>query len=454
LGACAAPPLERYLFQADADAAGRSVRVKGTRGTLNATQSRAVVDQLKDRSPDLDILERHIAIEQELAGSPLSVGNRVTLLEDGANTYTSMLAAIKGAKHHVHLETYIFEADEVGKQFGAALVERVRAGVKVRIIYDAVGSIKTPAEFFKELSDHGVEVVAFNPVDANTVMKGGLEAINHRDHRKLTIVDGRIAFLGGINISRVYGSYSSGSWSRPQRDAPVDEQPWRDTQARIEGPAVAQLERAFLKQWANQRKEVLIEDKGYFPTLAAVGPHVVRSIEGSPSLQVANPMYVALISAIDNAEKDVLLVNPYFVPHEELVRALCEAAQRGVAVKMILPSRSDSWPAFYAGRSFYERLLEGGVKIYERKDRVLHAKTAIIDGVWSTVGSTNLDWRSLLYNEELNAVVLGTEFAGQMKAAWDKDLALSDEITRDGWRSRSIEERMKEFASRMWARML
>jgi cardiolipin synthase len=458
LGACATPPLERYLLQADAG--GEQVRLKGTRGFLSADQSRAVIDRLKQKTPDSGILERHIAIEEALAGNALSVGNRAVLLEDGEQTYAAMLSAIKAAKHHVHMETYIFEADDVGKKFAAALAERARAGLKVRLIYDAVGSIKTPKEFFDGLAAKGVEVVAFNPLAPGAVLKSGLEAINHRDHRKLIVVDGRVAFLGGINISGVYSSPSSSGSSAGSRpsgkgvDNQIDSQPWRDMQTRIVGPVVADLQRAFLQQWATQRKEPLIEDKAYYPQLAPQGPHVVRAIEGSPAEDGVNAMYVAFISAIDNAEKEVMMMNPYFVPHERLVQSLEEAARRGVEVKLILPSRSDSWLAFYAGRSFYEHLLDAGVKIFERNDRILHAKTATVDGVWSTVGSTNLDWRSLLYNDEINAVVIGPEFADQMNAVFRNDLAESSEITRESWHNRSIEERIKEKAARAWARWL
>jgi cardiolipin synthase len=415
------------------------------------------MDRLKARTPDSGILQHHVEIEEALAGTALSVGNRAVLLEDGPRTYAAMLAAIHGAKHSVHMESYIFEADDVGRQFAAALAERAKAGVKVRLIYDAVGSFKTPKEFFKDLEDRGVEVVAFNPLAPGTVLNSGLEAINHRDHRKLTIVDGRVAFLGGINISDVYGSISAGSWlaSRPRDEAvPVDKRPWRDMQTRIEGPVVADFQRAFLAHWAAQKRESPIDGKQYYPTLPAAGPHIVRAIAGSPAEQGVNPMYVAFISAVDNSEKEVLLMNPYFVPHEALVRALCDAAKRGVQVRLILPSLSDSWLAFYAGRSFYEQLLEAGVKIFERKDRILHAKTATVDGVWSTVGSTNLDWRSLLYNDEINAVVVGADFADQMNAVFQQDLAESSEITRESWHRRSIEERLKEKAARAWARLL
>jgi cardiolipin synthase len=225
-------------------------------------------------------------------------------------------------------------------------------------------------------------------------------------------------------------------------------------QTRIVGPVVADLQRAFLEQWAQQKKEKQIEDRAYYPHLTAQGPHVIRAIEGSPAEEGVNAMYIAFISAIDNAEKEVLMMNPYFVPHERLVQALEDAAKRGVDVKLILPSRSDSWLAFYAGRSFYEHLLESGVKIFERNDRILHAKTATVDGVWSTVGSTNLDWRSLLYNDEINAVVIGPEFAEQMNAVFRRDMAESSEITRESWHGRSIEERIKEKAARAWARFL
>ena len=431
------------------------VRFKNARGVLSRSQSKAIFDKMKSKSPDSDVLERHIAVEQALTENPLSVGNQVTLLEDGPQTYASMLAAIRGAKNHVHMETYIFEADEIGKQFAAALEERARAGVKVRLMYDSAGSFSTPKQFFKEIADTGVEVVEYNPIATATVLKDGLAAINHRDHRKLTIVDGRIAFLGGINISSVYGSLPGSGSLRRDRDAPFEKRPWRDTQTRVEGPAVGDLQHFYLEQWARQRKEAVIDDKAYFPAVPAQGPLVVRAIEGRPSSDDGlNAMYVTFISAIENSEKEVLIMNPYFVPHESLRRALSDAAKRGVDVRLILPSHSDSPFAYHAGHSFYGGLLESGVKIYERKDRMLHAKTAVVDGVWSTVGSTNLDWRSLLYNDEVNLVVLGPEFAGQMATEFRRDLAESEEITLEKWGNRPVTDRLKEFSARLWARFL
>jgi cardiolipin synthase len=448
--ACAVPDIDRFLLTTEPV----SVRLEGARGPLTRAQSEKILADLKKRSPDSDVLVHHVAIEEALAANPLTVGNKVTLLEDGQATYPAMLAVIRAAKHHVHLETYIFDDDEVGRTFAAALTERAHAGVKVRVIYDAVGSNKTPREFFERLAAGGVEVREFNPTTPDRLLM-----LNHRDHRKLTLVDGRVAFLGGINISSVYGTVRSGSGSGPRRHdedegKPFAERPWRDTQVRIEGPVVADFEDAFLNQWARLRKEPVITDKAYTPQLKPVGNDLVRAIAGAPSEQEINPMYVALISAIDNAERSVHITNAYFVPHRDLVKALERAARRGVDVKLVLPGRTDSWLAFNAGRSFYEDLLEDGVKIYERKARLLHAKTATIDGVWSTVGSTNLDWRSLVYNDELNAVVLGPEFAAQMEALFAKDIADSTPITREDWAQRPLQARVREISARFWAMLL
>lgn len=464
-GACATvPPIDRYLLHAER----APVELKGAHGPIGHAQTEKIFAELRQKSPDTSIIDRHVAVEQALTGKPLSVGNRVTLLEDGKATYASMLEAIRRARSSIHLEVYIFEGGETGRQFADALIARRKAGVEVRVIYDSVGSLDTPKEFFDDMKAAGIEVVEYNPVSAANVLKKGLE-IDHRDHRKLIVVDGRIGFLGGINISKVYGpakrgpsggkpsggSRASGGSKEEDKDSDRAflERPWRDTQVRIEGPVVADLQRIFLAQWARQRKEPALEGKRYFPALQNVGPEIVRAIEGSPDTG-ANAMYVDLISAIESAETDVRITNAYFVPHEELMASLKAAAGRGVDVSLILPSRTDSWLVLAAGHAYYDELLEAGVKIFEREGRLLHAKTATIDGVWSTVGSTNLDWRSLSHNEELNAVVLSPDFAKQMNAMFEDDLAHSKPITLEAWRSRPIEERMKEWSAQIWAYLL
>jgi cardiolipin synthase A/B len=460
VGGCASvPDLDRYLLQADRE----HVRLDSSKGFLSEAQSRRVIEDLKKRAPDSGVLDRHLAIEEALTGTPLTTGNKVVLLEDGKATYGAMLQAIARAKHHVHFEMYIFEGDEVGRQFADALLERRRAGVNVRLIYDAVGSNNTPKEFFKELADGGVEVLEFSPVDAAALLTKGT-GIQNRNHRKLVLVDGKIAFIGGINISGVYGGMSgpsgsgrssrAGSRTESRVDPELaDERPWRDLQAQIEGPVVSDFQKAFVEHW-EKGKKVKLEGPQYFPALPPQGPHVVRAIADSPSENGVSLLYVALISAIDNADTEVRIINAYFVPHPHLREALQRAARRGVDVRLILPGRSDVPLVYYAGRSYYHELLEAGVKIYERKSRVLHAKSATVDKVWSTVGSTNLDWRSLLYNEELNAVILGADFARQANAVFDKDLANSQEMTLEAWKGRSLADRFKEFGAGVWAQML
>jgi cardiolipin synthase A/B len=455
LGACATvPSLDREMLRT-----GRAptVVLEGAHGPLSHAQSEKILADLKKRSPETSIFDSHVAVEEALAGNTLSVGNRAVLLQNGQATYASMLQAIRGARDHIHLESYIFEGDEVGQEFAQALAERRRAGVQVRVLYDAVGSLDTPHEFFDGLRAQGVEVVAYNPLRATTVLTDATR-LNHRDHRKLTIVDGRVAFLGGINISSVYtassspGSSGSSGSSKPKPKQQPFDTPWRDTQVRLEGPVVADLQRAFIANWESQSKQKL-EGAGLLPKLQPQGHELVRAIPASPDMG-PNPLYVALISAIESADTAVNLTIAYFVPHVELMAALKAAAARGVRVRIILPSRTDSWLVFNAGRSFYDEMLEAGIQIFERRDRLLHSKTASIDGVWATVGSTNLDWRSLVFNDELNAVVLGPEFAAQLDAAFEQDIANSQAITLAQWEHRPLADRMREVVARTWAHML
>ena len=445
LAACASLPDTDALIQRHA---GQTARFENARGPLSARRSAAIVAQLKAKSGDLDILDKQIALEQEISGSPLLLGNRISLLVDGADTYPAMLEAIRSAQDHINLESYIIEDDEVGHQFADLLLAQQARGVQVNLIYDSIGGISTPKAFFDRLRQGGIQVLEFNPVNPLAVRTAW--SVNNRDHRKLLIVDGRTAFLGGINISSVYSSGSSG----PRRDKDKGENtvPWRDTDIRLEGPVVAELQKMFLETWEKQRGEALAV-KAYFPALKSEGSDIVRAIGSSPN-DPFSMMYLTLISAIGNAEKQVYLTNAYFVPDPQLRKALADAARRGVDVRIILPSHTDSSLVFHAGRSHYQELLKGGVRIYERDGAVLHSKTALIDGVWSTVGSSNLDWRSFIDNQEVDAVVLGREFAQQMQAMFDRDLATSRLIDLKEWSRRSVDLRLKEFLARMWERLL
>ena len=423
--------------------AAPAARLETARGPLSAARSKQVIEGLRSAGKDTDVLDRHLALEQAISDSPLLAGNKVTLLQDGPATYAAMLSAIGAARDHIHMETYILEDDEVGRQFADALIAKQRQGVQVNLIHDSVGTLGTPKEFFQRLADSGVKVLEFNPVNPLTA-KAGWD-VNQRDHRKLLIVDGKVALLGGINISSVY---SSGSSVSRKASSPAGKQPWRDTHLQIEGPAVAELQKLFLETWGKQKGEALAP-RAFFPALASVGNEVVHAIGSSPD-DAYSLIYATLISAINSAEREVLLTNAYFVPDPQLVGSMKDAVARGVDVKLILPARTDSALVFHAGRSHYSELLQAGIKIYERKNALLHAKTALIDGVWSTVGSTNLDWRSFLHNQELNAVVLGAEFGSRMRKAFDDDLAQSRQITLEEWESRTLDLRVKELFGRLW----
>ncbi|MGY8904297.1 MAG: cardiolipin synthase [Burkholderiales bacterium] len=423
---------------------GASTPLSGAYGPLSAVQSKAILERLKSRSTSTSIFDRHLALEEAIVGSPLTIGNQVVLLQDGPATYRAMFAAIDAARDHIHMETYIMDDDEVGQRFAQTLMAKQRQGVQVHLIVDSAGTFDTPKVFFQRLIDSGIKVLEFNPI--NPLLARKEWSLNQRDHRKLLIVDGRTAFLGGINISSVY---SGGSFSQKAQSGNTATVAWRDTDLQLRGPVVAEFQKLFLATWEAQ-KGASLAVKNYFPLPENVGQQVVRAIGSSPE-DPYSLIYATLLSAIGSAEISVRVTNAYFVPDPQLLTALEAAAGRGVEVVLILPSQTDSWLTFHAGRGYYHQLLVAGVKIYERRGVILHSKTALIDGVWATVGSTNLDWRSFLHNYELNAVVLGTEFGSQVQAMFDKDLAASDAITLAQWERRPLDLRIKEFFSRTWA---
>ena len=442
--ACAGLPDSDALIERHA---AQSARFANASGPLSTQKSAAIVAELKRQSGNIDILDKQLALEQAIVGSPLVVGNKVTLLQDGAATYAAMFAAIRKAQDHVNLESYIIDDDEIGGQFADLLLQQQARGIQVNVIYDSVGALNTPKAFFERLTNAGIAVLEFNPLNPVAAKKPWL--LNNRDHRKLLIVDGRTAFIGGINISSVY---SSGSVVKRAGKISGSTAAWRDTDLQIEGPVVGELQKEFIGTWGKQHGEPLAA-KAYFPALKAQGKDIVRAIASTPD-DPYSLIYLTLISAINNAERQVHLTNAYFVPDPQLLKALIDAAGRGVEVKLILPSHSDSEVVFHAGRSHYATLLQAGVRIYERGGPLLHSKTALIDGVWSCVGSTNLDWRSFLDNDEINAVVLGREFAGQMQTMFNDDLAASQAIDPASWESRSPILRLKEWGSRLLQRLL
>ena len=284
------------------------VQLNGARGPLSAAQSKAVLDRLKASAGQSDIFERHLAVEEAVAGSPLTTGNEVVLLEDGPNTYRAMLRAIEAARDHINLETYILEDDDIGRAFAQALVAKQRSGVQVNLMHDSVGTLKTPRSFFEGLAAAGINVLEFNPI--NPLLSRKQWELNQRDHRKLLVVDGCTAFLGGINISSVYSGSSRGSGGSVPK-APIAlrsgaaEQhglPWRDTDLQLRGPVVAELQRLFIDAWVSQQGAALAP-RNYYPLPEQAGRHVVRAIGSKPD-EAFSQIYATLLSAI-GSERDL-----------------------------------------------------------------------------------------------------------------------------------------------------
>lgn len=423
-------------------AARENPTVATPKGKLARKQAAALLAKRWARaSPDMKALA---VLEEAATGVPLIAGNKVTLLFDGPATMKEMMAAVNAAKSTINLETYIFDQDEIGLQFADLLMEKRKQGVIVNVMYDSVGALGTPPAFFANMKAAGINVLAFNPV--NPAKRIGKWELNNRDHRKLMVVDGKVAFTGGINISSTYAN-SSFFRSRHKPDqAPNKKVGWRDTHIKIEGPAVASLQWHFINAWVDQDAGELVE-ANYFPTLAPVGDKIVRILATDPDRD--SEIYKSFILAIQEAKTTVHITSAYFVPDRQFIDSLIDAAKRGVDVKLVLPGVSDHGLVMHAGRSFYDELLSNGVKIYQLQVAVLHAKSAVIDGTWSTVGSANIDRRSFLHNYELNVVVLDPNFGKEMESAFQEDLRTSKQVTLEEWRRRPWADRIKEFTARL-----
>lgn len=434
---CAALPDVRYLRQNMAVPANPTVT--NADGTLPPKKAASLLAR-RWRNSHVNLAEL-AAIEEAATGSPLISGNKITLLYDGPQTMVAMIAAVTAATDHINLETYIFDQDELGTRFAQLLMARQRAGVQVHVIYDSVGTLGTPQAFFDEMRAAGIHLLAFNPV--NPLKLIGPWQPNQRDHRKILVVDGKVAFTGGVNISASYAN-SSLFRSGHGKGGKVGKVGWRDTHIRIEGPAVAALQRIFLENWSSQPSPDLA-DSNFFPPLANQGDKLVRVLASSPDGDFE--IYKAYLLAIGQADKSIHITCAYFVPDAQIMQALLDAAARGVQVQIILPGVTDSGLVRHATRSYYSQMLAGGIKVYQLKIAVLHAKTAVIDGVWATVGSTNIDTRSFLHNHEINVVVLGEDFAAALELAFQDDLRRSDAIDPQQWAERSWLDKVREWGA-------
>lgn len=453
---------------AKVDSASR-VTVIGAAGVLTPAQEDRTLRRVAAEGAN-DLLALHLRVLASSGDVDLYRGNRTRLLVDGPATFGAMKAAIAQARGRVLLESYIVEDQGVAAEVATLLLQRAAAGVKVALLVDAVGSISTPDAFFKRLADGGVSVCVFNPLSpSDRPGHGGLSSINHRDHRKLLVVDDDVAYTGGINISRVYGS---GSFSRSRKNVAAADTAdkadtadealtdgWRDTQIELRGPVVPALAQVFARTWHGQGCVGELGKPGAKPAgpsgtaAAEPGQRIVKIMASDPRDE-GNRIYTSLLAAVDQSRSSVRMTMAYFAPGADFVQALCDASLRGVRVELVLPGRSDNMLVLHAGRSYYTQLLEAGVQIHEMGHAMMHAKTAVIDGVWSTVGSSNLDWRSFVANSELNVVVLGEDFGAEMAALFNRDRAASQPVTADAWAQRGLQQRTLEAIGRLAERWL
>jgi len=416
--------------------------VTGQRGELKEQQASSLLKRRWARATtDLKALA---VLEEQATGVPLIAGNKVSLLFDGPATMRAMMEAARGATTSINLETYIFDQDEIGLQFADILLQKRRDGVLVNIIVDGVGTLATPREFFDKLRQGGINVLVFNPV--NPTKRPGKWQLNNRDHRKIMIVDGKVAFTGGINISSTYANSSLFRSNKKPSKVNQSEVGWRDTHIKIEGPAVGALQWAFIDNWVHQDAGELPQID-YFPHLAPAGDKVVRVLASTPERD--SEIYKSLVLAIGESKKSIHMTAAYFVPDRQIVESLVAAAKRGVDVQLVLPGVSDHSFIKSAGESFYAELLEGGVRIFQLQVAVLHAKTTVIDGMWSSIGSANIDRRSFIHNYEVNVVVLDPAFGRDMEAAFREDLRHSKEVTLEAWKKRPWSDRLREAMSRL-----
>lgn len=370
--------------------------------------------------------------EAQLTNMPLVDGNRLTLLIDGPSTLQAMFELIEQAEKEILCEYYILADDQIGQQFAEHLSRATARGVEVKVIYDALGSMHTAERFFQRLREAGIEVEA----DKSPLVAP--HKVNNRNHRKMIVIDNHTAIIGGANVTEAYASSSATS---PGRVRGLNSS-WRDTNLALKGPAVYYYREIFRQDWHQLTGTTLATAS---PAPEAGKARVRPVYDDTDDGEHTTNIYQIYVNAIEHAEHNIWLTHAYFSPNQKLLDLLTDAAARGVDVRLVLPGFIDFSLIYHASRANYHRLLEAGVRVFERNDALLHAKTAVIDGVWSTVGSANLDIRSFIHNDEANAVVISESFAEIMEDRFIQDMRKADEIRLEEWRQRSLRNKILEW---------
>ena len=366
-----------------------------------------------------------------LLGPQLVEGNQVDTLVNGDQIFPAMLSAIRSARHTITFETYIYWSGAIGQEFVDALSERARAGVKVHVLLDWIGSLKMDASLLQAMKQDGIEVERFHEPHWSNWDK-----MNNRTHRKLLVIDGRIGFTGGVGIAD--------QWRGQARNG--DE--WRDTHFRVQGPVVAQMQAVFLDNWMRATGRVL-HGAAYFPSLQAVGQMTAQMFSSSPS-GGSESMQLMYLLSITAARQSIDLSNSYFVPDELTIRTLIDAARRGVKVRVITPNgHIDSETVRKASRGTWGPMLEAGIELAEYQPTMFHVKGLVVDGMFASVGSTNFDSRSFRLNDEANLNVLNAVFCKQQQQVFEQDWARARRVTLEDWLRRPWHEKAWERLARL-----
>jgi len=362
-------------------------------------------------------------------GAKVVPGNRVELLLNGDEIFPAKLRVIKGARRSINYAQYVWEEGQPSEDVANALAGRCRAGVTVNVLLDAVGALSMPPEYRQRMVDAGCRVDTFRPLSPFAIDKA-----NYRNHRRILVADGRVGITGGSGMSGKWG----GNGQQEGR--------WRDTDVLTEGPVVEQLQGAFVENWL-EATGIALGGKDYFPSpMEAKGDVAAQVVRSSPS-GGSVAMYRMYLLAMASAKRSIYITNPYFLPDEKMIDTLIQTARRGVKVALLLPGAIDHNLVRQASRSELGRLLKAGVKAYEYRPAMLHAKSMVVDGRWATVGSTNLDRRSFALNDEINLVVYNQAVAERLERIFKDDLTRSNEVTYEGWKSRGLFSRFLEMLS-------
>jgi cardiolipin synthase len=366
---------------------------------------------------------------EPLVNSKLTRNNRIEVFPNGENFYEAELAAMRGAQRSINIEAYIFHKGEVARRVLEVLTDRARAGVKVNLVLDALGSLSTPKSYFDELRQAGGRVAWYHSLRWNNWFRS-----NNRTHREMTILDGSTAFVGGAGFA---------DWWRFSQEG---DPRWRDTMLRVHGDAVPRLQGVFIENWLEASGEILIGDRYFPPKNLADGSLPALVVASTPSSGGSTRARILFQTLIAGAHKTIYLTTPYFLPDRSLRQEMVDALHRGVRIKIVVPGKhNDHSLTRSSGRGTYGDLLKAGADIYEYEPSMIHAKILIVDGLWAVVGSTNFDSRSFGINDEVNFAVPAAEIAATLTQDFEADVSHSRHVTLEQWRNRSLYERALEW---------